>query len=466
MRLAFGQPFISLGTKIHEIPVSISYRIIELFSAGLYSSPYKAIEELVANSYDAMAGVVDLFIPGNLDAAGATIWVVDDGESMDLEGLVDLWQIARSKKRSLPESVRPPIGKFGIGKLATYVLAYQLTYLCRTGGQVLGVTMDFGRIAPEQDAATHVMLDVREFGSDEVVAALAPLRQQEGGRRLVDRLLGNSAPASWTVVAMSNLRPPAQNLQIGRLRWILSTALPMSPAFQLKLNGRSVASALDRSEALKSWRIGENADLPKKLASLQGADEDGPYVEIDGISGRLRGRADLYADVLTKGKAAALGRSHGFFIMVRGRLINLDDALFGVHALSHATFNRFRMIVHADGLDEFLASTREAIMDSPAARRFRDWLRDEFNTARGFYDTWAAEREREALLSTRIGRTTSSLSRRPLVNAITSVLNGHVRGLLLTEVPRGLGDEERLQFIAALEDDLESESGLIPIPFT
>ena len=39
------------GTKIDEIEVKISYKIIELFSAGLYSSPNKAFEELICNSY-------------------------------------------------------------------------------------------------------------------------------------------------------------------------------------------------------------------------------------------------------------------------------------------------------------------------------------------------------------------------------------------------------------------------------
>jgi|GEM_PF-7046126 len=35
------QPFATLGHKTDEVVVSISYRIIELFSGGLYSSPNK-----------------------------------------------------------------------------------------------------------------------------------------------------------------------------------------------------------------------------------------------------------------------------------------------------------------------------------------------------------------------------------------------------------------------------------------
>src|SRR5207302_572052 len=42
--------FVSAGSATSVINVRISYRIIELFSQGLYRSPGKAIEELVANS--------------------------------------------------------------------------------------------------------------------------------------------------------------------------------------------------------------------------------------------------------------------------------------------------------------------------------------------------------------------------------------------------------------------------------
>ncbi len=54
------------GKKVKDIKVTISYRIINLFSGQLYQSPAKAIEELVANSYDAFAGLCHVIIPANL----------------------------------------------------------------------------------------------------------------------------------------------------------------------------------------------------------------------------------------------------------------------------------------------------------------------------------------------------------------------------------------------------------------
>src|SRR5437879_1518144 len=128
--------FASIGEQKDVIDVRLSYRIIELFSEGLYQSPNKAIEELVANSFDAGAQKVIVMLSPNLHDQASTITVIDDGRGMDIEGLKEHWLIGISNKRSL--SVLPrgrqQIGKFGIGKLATYVLANRLTHISKQGG--------------------------------------------------------------------------------------------------------------------------------------------------------------------------------------------------------------------------------------------------------------------------------------------------------------------------------------------
>jgi len=456
------QPFATLGRKTDEVVVSIGYRIIELFSGGLYSSPNKAIEELVTNAYDALATDVRLLVPANTAAEDATIWVVDNGESMDIEGLHELWQIASSKKR-LDEDARPrrPIGRFGIGKLATYVLAQQLTHICKKDGRYLAITMNYAAIPHETDAATHpVHLAVRELTEKEAKAALQPIKAVEGGVEAFDWLFGDAASESWTAAAMSQLKPLAHDLRLGRLRWILSTALPMSPQFRLHLNGKRVASSLERREALQTWAVGRD-DLPAERMELEtGEDDDGPYVVIDGL-GKVRGTARVYeAELTTAGKAAEQGRSHGFFVKVRGRLLNLDDALFGIRALSHTTFARFWMEVEADGLDEFLRSTREAVLDAPPVDQLRDYLIAKFNEARAFYTNYVSRRMEESRLSARIGKTPGTLSRRPLFNAIAKGLEGAVE-LTLIDVPQGLGDDARRSLLKELEASLESDDGLI-----
>lgn len=74
--------FATAGNEMDKIDVRLSYRIVRLFSEGLYVSPNKAIEELVANSFDAGARRVAVFLPADFHDQGATIAVVDDGEGI------------------------------------------------------------------------------------------------------------------------------------------------------------------------------------------------------------------------------------------------------------------------------------------------------------------------------------------------------------------------------------------------
>ena len=139
--------FNSLGQVVEEIPVHISYEIIHLFSEGLYKSPHKAIEELVTNGYDANAKRVHILLPeADQDGINANLplWVIDDGDGMDVEGFRQLWRIAESSKATMTtQNGRSVIGQFGIGKLASYVLAWNLTHVSRVDNRFLLTSMNF-----------------------------------------------------------------------------------------------------------------------------------------------------------------------------------------------------------------------------------------------------------------------------------------------------------------------------------
>ena len=83
----------------------------------------------------------------------ATITVIDDGEGMDQEGLKQHWIIGKSNKRELPALPRgrQQIGKFGIGKLATYVLAERLTHISKSGKKYYSTSMDYRAIEQRVD---------------------------------------------------------------------------------------------------------------------------------------------------------------------------------------------------------------------------------------------------------------------------------------------------------------------------
>src|SRR6266849_5092428 len=170
--------FATAGTVAEKIDVRLSYRIVSLFSEGLYASPNKAIEELVANSFDAGARRVAVFLPSDFHNQGATIAVLDDGEGMDDSGLKQHWLIGKSDKRDLAKLPlgRQQIGKFGIGKLATYVLANRLTHISKAGGKYSSTSMNFKTVDDrgdeEVEPKTPIKIGLRDLTEDQAKQAL------------------------------------------------------------------------------------------------------------------------------------------------------------------------------------------------------------------------------------------------------------------------------------------------------
>jgi hypothetical protein len=400
--------FTTIGEKTTQIPVEISYKILELFSGGLYSSPTKAIEELVANSFDAFANWVHVLISRDLDAENAIVSVIDDGESMDLDGLKDLWKIGESNKTNIQKKGkirRLPIGKFGIGKLATWVLSRELTYICKRKNNYLAVTMFYSSLDKNQTAqSSKLNLDVRNLNEEEARQALQVL---EDSNFDLD-ILFHGKTESWTVTILSKLKPMVKDLQMGRLKWVLSTAMPIRPDFKCYLNGAEILPAKLDVEPLHKWMIGKNDKVAKNLElSLnenKGLPNDQRYGVILPRLGRITGYVEVYENTLTVGKSAEWGRSHGFFVMVMGRLINIQDELFGVHPLSHKTFNRFRLVVHCDGLNDILLSSREGVVEKDATAELKKYLTSKFNEASTWYENWSSQDQNRRLLSVRLGK--------------------------------------------------------------
>jgi hypothetical protein len=201
----------NVGQQIDIITVQFSYNIIELFSGHLYSSPVKAIEELVANSYDAFSSKCVVSVPEKID--GNCVWVWDDGESMDLEGLKNLWFIAGSNKREPNEEAnsrqrgRLPIGKFGIGKLASYVLGRRITHICRKNAEFLAVTMDYGKFCKGRQYQT-IPLVARKLSKEELLSAVP----------FAARMLKESIKLTF----------PTIKIPIGHLLWLIHSKTTLS----------------------------------------------------------------------------------------------------------------------------------------------------------------------------------------------------------------------------------------------
>jgi hypothetical protein len=430
--------FVSSAQRdVAQVDVRISLGIIDRFSEGLYSSPTKTFEELVSNSWDAEAGRVWLYLSADLSRADASVLVFDDGTSMDVEGFRDLWMVGESPKRRSTDdgSRRRPIGKFGIGKLATYVLANELTYVVLKAGEYRAITMDFGRVTGKMNDPRDLRLNVAILTEAEAHATLettlagcAAVKEPQ----ILDDLFGKGRPESWTVAILTNLKETARTIELGRLRWVLRTALPLSPGFVLRYNDELLRPSKASGAVAWHYKIGvseqtelsptEQTGVPKTIL-VDG--EKTPAYELPRV-GAIWGEATLYREPLQRGKSEELGRSHGVFIRVRRRLINLDDADFNLGPeLRHGTLTRFHMVVNADGLDGIIASPRESLKESPELRELKKYVLAVFNRART--KAQATDREDALPLLTKQGRIAeppSSLSQSPLRRMITRALEG------------------------------------------
>ncbi len=360
--------FARAGNEIDEISVSISYDIIRLFSEGLYKSPHKAIEELVSNSYDANANHVHILLPDQEDGTGplSPLWVIDDGHGMNADGFHQLWRVADSDKSDAsPSNGRLPIGQFGIGKLAAYVLAWHLIHISRVHDRFLLTVMDFHSVTGRQaDQPKPATISLREVDDHTARNLLADVEARDSSAW--DLLFGVNGPNRWTVAGLSEFRDLYDKLSAGTLRWVLSTGLPLHSEFKIYLDGDCVVSSKETRTHLESIEIDDT--LP----------ELGP----------IKGYARIYETPLTGGRSADRGRSHGFFVRVRERVINLADELFGITQPNHAAWTRFALEVRVEGLRNHLLSSREGVRDSGAVREFREYLLAMFNQCRTAYDEW------------------------------------------------------------------------------
>jgi len=387
-----GQTLEQAGEPRGELEVRLSRELVSLLSEQLYTSPLKAIEELVVNAFDADAEICRVELPPTLtEDTAEPIVVFDDGIGMDFEGLSDLWHIGHSSKRTEAierQRKRKQIGKFGIGKLATYAIARHITYVTKTAdGPVLSATLDYEQFHENPTGGGEaVPLAVVELAPDAVRADEA-LARILSGLDIEDLLRPGS---HWTIALLEGFKPKVAELARGRLRWVLSTAMPMRADFRFFLDGTEVTSSKETFEQLVKFPVGNLPESRRQVLAEQTGEDwsagDGVLTSPSFPSG-ISGDVVITRRTLTDQKSSDLRRSHGFFVRVRERLVNIEDPLFGLNPLSHQTFNRFRADLEADDLDRALTAPREGVESTSEIRaHFEALLIELFYEARARYE--------------------------------------------------------------------------------
>ena len=353
------------GDVVAQVSLDVDYQIIEHFSRHLYDSPNKAVEELVANGFDAFATEVLVFTPGRYTAGRLLVW--DDGESMNVDGLKKLWWIARSPKSG--ERVeerngeeRKIIGKFGIGKLASYAVGKVISHVCRRRGNFYLVSIDYETVR----------------GSKRVQAPIIRL-PEDRAVELVKSLFSDLPPSancmlqkdSWTLAVVEKLK--VRDLPTGRLMWVLGNGMPLRPDFAITVDEEVVRSRLEKKAAI-NWDFGSEqvvgaiknrwrdaVEFDRKIGLDPGdSSKTVPFVRFPHL-GQVWGHVRLFDETLLKFRTKEHGRSHGFFVIVRGRLVNPDNEKLFILDPSFQSFYRSQFILYVDDLDAALLADRERL---------------------------------------------------------------------------------------------------------
>jgi hypothetical protein len=269
--------------------------------------------------------------------------------------VVDLWHVGRSNKRTeevRKRTGRKQSGKFGIGKLATYTIANNLTYVSKTSQGVLTATMDFSKFKsdPSGGADQPIDIPVLKLGDWAAFSAEISVSEVLTASGVTEKDL---AGPSWTLVLLEKLKPKASDIKLGTLHWVLRTAMPLKPEFQLFLNNEEVKSAKEDYDVAASFKVNELP--PDRIKALNEKKADGWRIQGDAVCSNtfkqgIREPVLVTVRTLPGKKSDDLARSNGFFIKVLGRLINQEEPFFGMTHLHYGTFNRFRADIEADDL--------------------------------------------------------------------------------------------------------------------
>lgn len=106
-----------------KVDFSLTWIALKLLGKDLYSHPWSAVSELVANGIDADASEVRVHIDLSRGKEAASLEIFDNGVGMDEDDLKIYTRIGHNKRSTPQRSSRPAMGRKGIGKLAALYLS-------------------------------------------------------------------------------------------------------------------------------------------------------------------------------------------------------------------------------------------------------------------------------------------------------------------------------------------------------
>ncbi len=205
-----------------ELEFSTSNNAVTHLGRNLYSTTPPALAELVANSYDAYATILDI----NFNEDEDYIVIADNGKGLDFNELKDKYStIGREKEKEMPFNglnSREPMGKKGIGKLAAFSLGDEYEVYTKTKDDDLWLNFKLNY---------HNMLNKNSYNAE----------VEEGP--LPEKIKEFRDYESGFIVIVSKLRRKISKSTIDNLKMQLSRRFYISQTktdFCLKINGEEL----------------------------------------------------------------------------------------------------------------------------------------------------------------------------------------------------------------------------------
>lgn len=160
-----------------EASFTFSWLALKLLGRGLYSNPWSALSELVANGLDAGAEDVYVFVDAR-DKANAIVEVIDNGSGMsrsDIDTYVKVGYDKRKAERGSEHNDARPKGRKGIGKLAALFLSPHFFLSTRHADGESSWELDAreGRVNDDDNPSLTTVLDTEPTPNDDLWSGLA-----------------------------------------------------------------------------------------------------------------------------------------------------------------------------------------------------------------------------------------------------------------------------------------------------
>lgn len=367
--------------------MKISRTIIEKLGVKLYDKVSAVLAELVANSYDADAKVVNVYAPmnkflarkedGEVNDLGDEIVISDNGSGMTPKELQKYYLIVGGERRDderggvSPIFERKVMGRKGVGKLAPFGICKKIEIISSGGEKTRGKDKD-GNDA-EGFMTSHIILD-----STAIIA-----HTEEPYHPNVGPLDERISPETGTTIKLKDFsisrrkvseidtleRQLAQRFGIKSENWsikLINSQLDEGTTGREKIVGEFLVEKLAQTEI---------RFIDGKAVNLNGEDVSGveAYFEVDDVKHSLKGwvaySKEPYKDDLMAGVRIYCRKK----IAAQTAVFNMKAGFTGEYDIRSYVIGE----LHADWLDEdddlILTDRRDILWSHEIGQAFQEW---------------------------------------------------------------------------------------------